>query len=55
MLKKNHGLKLEFDSDGKIIYKKEYVNEILNLLLDHYVKSELTNRRMLAKAIEKYE
>ena len=22
MLKKNHGLKLEFDSDGKIIYKK---------------------------------
>lgn len=55
VLKKNHGLKLEFDSDGKIIYKKEYVNEILNLLLDHYVKSELTNRRMLAKAIEKYE
>ena len=54
-LKKERGLKFEIDADGKIIYKKEYVNEILNLLLDCYVISELTDRRMLAKAIEKYE
>ena len=31
------------------------MNEILNLLLDCYVISELTDRRMLANAIEKYE
>jgi hypothetical protein len=54
-IKKNYGLKLEFTDDGKIVYNKEHVNEILNLLLEHYVTSALTDKRMLAKAIEKYE
>lgn len=54
-IKKNYKLNLEFTDDGKIVYKKENVNEILNLLLEHYVTSALTEKRMLAKAIEKYE
>ena len=54
-IKKNYKLNLNFTEDGKIIYNKEYVNEILNLLLEHYVTSALTDKRMLAKAIEKYE
>jgi len=51
----NHNLNLELDGEGKIIYNKEHTGEILNLLLEHYVTSDLTNRRMLAKAIAKYE
>ncbi len=53
-IKKDYKLNLEFTDDGKIVYNKEHVNEILNLLLEHYVTSALTNNRMLAKAIEKY-
>lgn len=54
-IKKDYKLNLEFTDDGKIVYNKEHVNEILNLLLEHYVTSALTDKRMLAKAIEKYE
>ena len=54
-IKKDYKLNLEFTNDGKIVYNKEHVNEILNLLLEHYVTSALTDKRMLAKAIEKYE
>lgn len=54
-IKNDYKLNLEFTEDGKIVYKKEHVNEILNLLLEHYVTSALTDKRMLAKAIEKYE
>lgn len=54
-IKRDYKLKLEFTDDGKIVYNKEHVNEILNLLLEHYVTSALTDKRMLAKAIEKYE
>ncbi len=54
-IKKDYNLQLSFTDDGKIVYKKEHVNEILNLLLEHYVTSALTDKRMLAKAIEKYE
>ena len=54
-IKTGFKLKLNFTENGKIIYQKEYVDEILNLLLEHYVKSELTEKRMLALAIEKYE
>lgn len=54
-LKTGFKLKLNFTEDGKIIYRKEYVDEILNLLLEHYVTSALTEKRMLALAIEKYE
>ncbi|MEE0940004.1 Kiwa anti-phage protein KwaB-like domain-containing protein, partial [Methanobrevibacter sp.] len=52
-IKKDYKLNLEFTDDGKIVYNKEHVNEILNLLLEHYVTSALTDKRMLAKAIEK--
>lgn len=56
IVKQRHNLSLEWSEDGKIIYKgKENIREILNLLLDHYVTSDLTERSMLAKAIEKYE
>ena len=51
----SHNLKLQLDDHGKIIYNKEHTGEILNLLLEHYVTSDLTARRMVAKAIEKYE
>lgn len=54
-LKKDFKLNLEFTEDGKIIYKKEHIDEILNLLLEHYVTSALTDKKMLALAIEKYE
>lgn len=53
-IKVDYGLNLEFTEDGKIVYKKEHISEILNLLLEHYVTSALTNKKMLAKAIEKY-
>lgn len=53
-IKRNYNLKLEFTTDGRIVYNKAHVNEILNLLLEHYVTSALTDKRMLAKAIEKY-
>jgi len=51
----SHGLKLQLNEDGKILYNKENTGEILNILLEHYVTSDLTSKRMLAKAIEKYE
>ena len=54
-LKSDYGLKLEFTPDGKIIFQKECVDEILNMLLEHYVTSALTDKKMLALAIEKYE
>lgn len=54
-IKKDYNLNLEFTDNGKIVYNKDHVKEILNLLLEHYVTSALTNKRMLALAIEKYE
>ena len=54
-IKIGYELKLNFTEDGRIIYQKEHVNEILNLLLEHYVTSALTDKKMLALAIEKYE
>lgn len=51
----NHNLQLKLDETGKIQYDKNLTGEILNLLLEHYVTSDLTERRMVAKAIEKYE
>ncbi|MDF2804077.1 MAG: hypothetical protein K0S61_3980 [Anaerocolumna sp.] len=50
-----YGLSIPISDDNKIIYRgKEDIPEILNMLLDHYVVSALSNRAMLAKAIEKY-
>lgn len=54
-LKVDFKLKMNFTEDGKIVYQKECIDEILNLLLEHYVTSALTDKRLLALAIEKYE
>lgn len=54
-IKATHGVKLSLTPDNKIAYTgEEDIPEILNLLLDHYVVSPMTDRAMLAKAIEKY-
>lgn len=54
-LKKNYGLDIKLTNEGKIVYEKSTVDEVLNILLDHYVTSALTSRKMLALAIEKYK
>lgn len=51
---KRHSLNLELDSKGNIVYREENINEILNLLLQHYVTSDLTEKSLIAKAIETY-
>lgn len=54
-LKVERKLNIELDKKNRIVYKdKTQAGTILNILLDHYVKSLLTNRVMLVKAIEKY-
>lgn len=54
-VKSDYGLKVKVTPDNKIIYEKpEDIPEILNLLLEHYVTSALTENKMLAKAIENY-
>ena len=52
---KKHNLSLKVTDKGKIEYVSDDVNEILNLLLQHYVTSDLTEKSLIAKAIEKYE
>jgi hypothetical protein len=49
---KKHKLKLELDDKGSIKYNKSYINEILNLLLNYYVTTSLTNEEMIAKSFE---
>lgn len=49
-----HKLNLNLNSKNEIAYDKSNINEILNLLLQHYVTSDLTEKTMIAKAIEKY-
>lgn len=51
---RKHSLNLELDAGGNIIYKEDNINEILNLLLQHYVTSDLTEQSLIAKAIENY-
>lgn len=54
-VKSDYGLKIKITSDNKIVYENpEDIPEILNLLLEHYVTSALTENKMLAKAIENY-
>ena len=50
-----HKLKLKLGKQGELIYNKENIEEILNLLLEHYVTSDLTDKKLVAKAIAKYE
>lgn len=54
-VKTDYGLDIEVTEDNQVVYEKpEDIPEILNLLLEHYVTSALTDNKMLAKAIEKY-
>lgn len=48
----NHKLKIQLDKDKKIVYEEEYTKEILDLLLDHYVTSELTDKKAVARALD---
>jgi hypothetical protein len=52
---KKHKLRLEINKEGVVVYQKESIGEMLNLLLQHYVTSDLTDKSLIAKAIEKYE
>lgn len=55
-LKEQYKLSFGITNDGKITYNnKKEISDIINVLLDHFVVSALTEKRMLAKAIEKYE
>lgn len=54
-IKADYGLQIELEENKLVCSSKEDAAEILNLLLDHYVTSALTDNKMLAKAIEKYE
>lgn len=54
-VKSDYNLKVKVTPDNKIIYENpQDIPEILNLLLEHYVTSALTENKMLAKAIENY-
>ena len=48
----NHKLKIQLDKDNKIVYEEEYTKEILDLLLDLYVTSELTDKKGVARSME---
>lgn len=53
---KEFGLKVEVDESNSILYDESSdISEILNLLLEHYVKSALSSKKMIAAAIEKYQ
>lgn len=55
-LKEQYGLSFNLNEDNRIDYNgKSQITDILNVLLDHFVISALTQKKMLAKAIEKYE
>lgn len=48
----NHKLGINVDENGMIIYEEEKIEQILNLLLDHCVISELSDKRAIAKALD---
>lgn len=55
-LKNKYNLSFELTDDHKIKYNdKKDIPDILKVLLNYFVKSALTDKSMIAKAIEKYE
>lgn len=55
-LKNKYNLSFELTDDNKINYSdKKDIPDILKVLLNYFVKSALTDKEMIAKAIEKYE
>lgn len=56
LVAKDFKLSVKVNKKNEIIYDdKNQLNEILNILLQHYVISALTEEKMLAKAIEEYK
>lgn len=49
---REYNLNINLDSNGKIIYEEEKVGKILDLILDHCVKSALTDKKAIARALE---
>ena len=49
---KQHKLDIKIDSNNRIIFEENKIEEIINLLLDHYVKSELSDKRAVARALD---
>ena len=47
-----HKLGIKTDKEGKIIYEEDKIGNILNLLLDHCVISELSDKRAIARALD---
>ncbi|MDU7967670.1 MAG: DUF4868 domain-containing protein [Paeniclostridium sordellii] len=55
-LKDRYNLSFELTHDNRIKYNdKEDIPDILKVLLNYFVKSALTDKDMIARAIEKYE
>lgn len=52
----SRNLSIKLTKDNRIAYSDKIgVKEVLDLLLEHYVISELTNEKLIAIAIEKYD
>lgn len=47
-----HKLGIKIDENNRIIYEEDKIDGILNLLLDHCVISELSDKRAIAKALD---
>ena len=47
-----HKLGIKVDSNNRIIFEEDKIEGILNLLLDHCVISELSDKRAIAKALD---
>ncbi|MBS5886681.1 Kiwa anti-phage protein KwaB-like domain-containing protein [Clostridium sp.] len=55
-LKSDYKLSFNLTNDNRIEYNnKSQIKDILDILLNHFVVSALTDDRMIAKAIEKYK
>lgn len=48
----NHNLNIKINSENKIIYQDFDINQILNLVLDYYVETSLTEEYKTAKSFE---
>ena len=48
----DYKLTIKLDESHKIVYEEEKTKEILDLLLDHYVTSALTDKKAIAKALD---
>ena len=47
-----HKLGIKIDQEGRIVYEENKIGNILNLLLDYCVISELSDKRAIARALD---